>query len=93
MGFASAIRSATRRFFAAPRPRVVEMDDPRRIRGSYDAASTASTGTNYQHWTAADALDADSANSKTVRERIAHRARYELGSNGQGKGVQLTQAN
>ncbi len=69
----------------------VDMDTPQKIRGSYDAASSGGMNTN--HWLAADALDADSANSKTVRERISRRARYEIGSNGLGKGIQLTQAN
>jgi len=88
MGFIAAVRN----LFSSPPPRQpVEMDDRRAIRGSYDAASTS--GQNYQHWLAADALDADSANSKAVRERIARRSRYELGNNGQGRGVQLTQAN
>ena len=72
-------------------PTTVDMDTPRQIRGSYDAASL--DGMNTQHWLAADAFDADSANSRTVRSRISHRSRYEIGSNGQGKGVQLTQAN
>jgi len=72
-------------------PVTVDMDTPRPVRGSYDAASTG--GMNKQHWLAADALDADSANSKTVRQRISQRARYELSNNGLGKGIQLTQAN
>jgi capsid protein len=72
-------------------PATVDMDTPRPIGGSYDAASL--DGMNTRHWLAADALDADSANSKTVRQRISRRARYELSNNGQGKGVQLTQAN
>jgi len=72
-------------------PVTVDMDAPRSIRGSYDAASL--DGINTRHWVAADALDADSANSKTVRQRISRRARYEFANNGQGKGVQLTQAN
>ncbi len=72
-------------------PTTVDMDTARPIRGSYDAASSGGMNTN--HWAASDALDADSANSKTVRERISRRARYEIGSNGQGKGVQLTHAN
>ena len=72
-------------------PATVDMDTPRPVRGSYDAASL--DGMNTQHWAAADALDADSANSKTVRRRISQRARYELGNNGQGKGIQLTHAN
>jgi len=74
----------------SPRPTIG--DGPNRpIRGSYDAAKT--DGLNANHWAAADALDADSANSATVRKRIAQRTRYELANNGQGRGVQLTQAN
>lgn len=72
-------------------PATVKMDAPRQIRGSYDAASL--DGMNTRHWLAADALDADSANSKTVRQRISRRARYEFANNGLGKGIQLTQAN
>jgi len=89
------LRSAISRFlFGPPRrePQPVGDAAPRVvIRGSYDAASV--TGVNANHWAAADALDADSANSKAVRQRIAYRARYEVANNGQGKGVQLTQAN
>ena len=83
--------AAVRRAFSHRHPVTVNMDSPRPMRGSYDAAS--SDGMNTQHWAAADALDADSANSKTVRQRISRRARYEFANNGQGKGVQLTQAN
>ena len=87
MGLVDSIR----RVFSRREPATVDMDTPRPIRGSYDAASL--DGINTQHWAAADALDADSANSKTVRRRISQRARYELNNNGQGKGIQLTQAN
>ena len=83
--------SAVRRAFSRRQPVTVDMDTRRPIRGSYDAASL--DGMNTQHWVAADALDADSANSKTVRQRISQRARYEFANNGQGKGIQLTQAN
>jgi len=72
-------------------PATVSDTTPPRWRGSYDAANL--DGQNLQHWTMADALDADGANSKAVRGRISRRARYEVASNGQGKGVQLTQAN
>jgi hypothetical protein len=61
------------------------------IRAGYDAAGLG--GHNQQHWAAADALDADACNSKAVRQRLAHRGRYETANNGQGKGIQLTQAN
>jgi capsid protein len=83
--------AAIRRAFSRRQPATVDMDTPRPIQGSYDAASLG--GMNTQHWLAADALDADAANSKVVRQRISHRARYELANNGQGKGVQLTHAN
>lgn len=87
MGVVAAIRRA----FSRRQSTTVDMDSFRQIRGSYDAASLGGMNTN--HWAAADALDADSANSKTVRQRISQRARYELTNNGQGKGIQLTQAN
>ncbi len=87
MGIITTIRRA----FAHRQPVTVDMDTARPIRGSYDAADL--DGMNTRHWLAADALDADSANSKTVRRRISQRARYEFASNGQGKGIQLTQTN
>ena len=87
MGMIAAIRRA----FSRRQPATLDMDTHRPIRGTYDAASAGGMNTN--HWAAADALDADSANSLTVRRRISQRSRYEIGSNGQGKGVQLTQAN
>jgi capsid protein len=85
------ILSGIRRAFSRRQPVTVDMDTPRPIRGSYDAASP--DGVNTRHWANSDALDADSANSKTVRQRISQRARYEFANNGQGKGIQLTQAN
>ncbi len=72
-------------------PVTVDMDTAQPIRGSYDAASLG--GMNKQHWLSADALDADSANSKAIRQRISQRARYEFANNGLGRGIQLTQAN
>ncbi len=83
--------SRLRRLIAGSPRREVEIPDPPPVRGRYDSAMT--DGHNQQHWLAADALDADAANSRTVRERIARRSRYEIGNNGQGKGIQLTQAN
>jgi len=85
--------AALRRAFSAPPQRTPLAPDPRHrpIQASYDAASL--TGQNVNHWLAADALDADAANSKTVRSRISRRSRSELSNNGQGKGIQLTQAN
>ena len=83
--------AAVRRAFSRRQPVTVDMDTPRPIRGSYDAASL--DGANTRHWANSDALDADSANSKTIRQRISQRARYEFANNGQGRGIQLTQAN
>lgn len=60
------------------------------VRARYDAAQQA--GMNTQHWAAADGLDANLANSLAVRQRLTRRSRYEIGNNGRGKGIQLTQS-
>jgi hypothetical protein len=41
----------------------------------YDAAQT--NDQNYRYWAGADSLDADTANSLSVRKTIRERARYE----------------
>jgi len=84
MGLWTTIRRA---FWSEEKPARVPLGP---IRGRYDAYSGT---TNANHWLNADALDADAANSLTVRRKIARHARYEVGNNGQGKGVQLTHAN
>lgn len=61
------------------------------ILGRYDAAQTVDGNAN--HWAAADALDADSANSLAVRKKLRERARYEVNNNGHAKGIVATQAN
>lgn len=61
------------------------------LKAKYDAAQTT-TGMK-QHWAAADALDADSANSRDVRQKLVNRSRYETNNNGHLKGITLTQAN
>jgi capsid protein len=87
MGLLSRFKSLFRRS-----GRTVEITSGRDIHARYDAAQ--SSGMNYQHWGAgADALDADSANSKAVRQKLSQRARYETENNGYGKGITLTQAN
>lgn len=78
------------------KPYVAEKEavDPRSartIRARYDAAQTTTDNTN--HWAAADAYDADSANSLGVRATLTKRSRHETNNNGQGKGIVLTQAN
>lgn len=63
----------------------------RTVRGRFDAAGNDPS--NSSHWLDADSLDADSAHSKAVRSKISYRARSEVGNNGHGKGIVLTQAN
>ena len=58
---------------------------------SYDAARP--DGRNKQHWTSADALDANLSNSLSVRTTLIKRSRYETGNNGNGAGIVLTQSN
>ena len=64
--------------------------DRQRIHASYDAAQDTDEFKNY--WSPADALDADSANSRAVREKLVKRARYEGANNGYVDGMQLTHA-
>ena len=71
----------------------VRLSDQRRgrdLRARYDAAQT--TSENVRHWSLADALSADAANSPEVRERIRNRARYEIANNTYAKGAVLTLA-
>lgn len=61
------------------------------MRGSYDSARD---GTDLDgHWAHADAYDADSANSRTVRHKLVRRSRYEAGSNGFYSGIMRTHVN
>lgn len=63
----------------------------KRIEARYDAAQTSDEFKNY--WSAADSLDADSANSKAVRSTLVKRSRYEVGNNGYADGMVQTHAN
>lgn len=63
----------------------------RPIRARYDAAQDSNETANI--WSAADALDADSANSLAVRTKLRKRSRYERGNNGHCAGIIRTQAN
>jgi capsid protein len=83
--------SRVRQWLSGPPSREVDLPGQPAVRGRYDAAQD--DGQTAMHWTAADAYDADAANSKTIRQKIIRRSRYEIGNNGQGKGIQLTQAN
>lgn len=62
----------------------------RRVHARYDAASSSDELKNY--WANADTLDADSANSKAVREKLVIRSRYEVANNGFADGIASTYA-
>lgn len=63
----------------------------RTLQARYDAAVT--TDENRRHWSAADGLSADGANSPDVRRILRNRARYEIANNSYAKGIVLTLAN
>lgn len=63
----------------------------REIQATYDAARTTDEFKNY--WANADGLDADSANSKSVRSTLVKRSRYEVANNGFADGMVQTHAN
>ena len=60
------------------------------LRATYDAARTTDEFKNY--WANADTYDADSANSREVRQTLVSRARYEIGNNGYADGIAQTYA-
>jgi capsid protein len=59
-------------------------------RAKYDAAGSSTEYKNY--WANSDQLDADSANSRAVREKLVSRSRYEVGNNGYSDGIAQTYA-
>jgi capsid protein len=63
---------------------------PRRVEATYDAARDSDDFKNY--WANADSYDADSANSRAVREKLVPRSRYEIGNNGYADGIAQTYA-
>jgi capsid protein len=85
MTFSPVLDASGRPFRRAP-------ERPKRVRASYDAAST--TRHNERHWTNADSKSADAAHSPDVRRKLRERARYEAQeSNSYAKGAVLTLAN
>ena len=48
----------------------------RTVRGRYDAAVT--NNDNRRHWSSADGLSANAANSPAVRRTLRNRSRYEV---------------
>lgn len=77
-----------------PRRQLVEFfagrDHLRELRARYDAAQTTDEFKNY--WVNADSYDADSANSRAVREKLVPRSRYEIANNGYADGIAQTYA-
>src|SRR5574344_1256993 len=63
----------------------------RLLRARFDAAQT--TEDNRRHWSAADALSADSEASAEVRRTLRMRARYEVANNSYAKGLVQMLAN
>lgn len=59
-----------------------------RINGTYDAARTPDDLAAY--WANADGFDADSANSRGIRETLCRRSRYEVANNGFSDGISST---
>ena len=60
------------------------------VRAKYDAAGSSDEFKNY--WAASDSLDADSANSRQVREHLVRRSRYDTWNNGYSDGIAQTYA-
>jgi lambda family phage portal protein len=61
------------------------------VRAKYDAAAT--NPDNRRHWSNADGLSANAANSPDVRRVLRNRARYEVANNSYARGIALTLAN
>lgn len=76
--------------FFANQDRIAEVRRAEDIKAKYDAAQTTNEFKNY--WSAADSFDADSANSRAVREKLVPRSRYEVGNNGYADGIAQTYA-
>lgn len=60
----------------------------RLLRARYDAAAT--NGDNRRHWSNADGLSANAANSPEIRRTLRNRARYEVANNSYARGIVLT---
>lgn len=71
--------------------RMVAAQTHKPIKARYDAAANTNEFKNY--WANSDSLDADSANSRAVRQTLVKRSRYEVGSNGFADGMVQTYAN
>jgi len=65
-------------------------ENQKRVKAKYDAAGSSDEFKNY--WAASDSLDADSANSRHVREDLVKRSRYDTWNNGYSDGIAQTYA-
>jgi len=77
-----------------PRPElgaaIDRLNRRRPINATYDAAQSSDDIKNY--WASADDYDADSANSREVRQTLVKRSRYEIANNGFADGIASTWA-
>lgn len=91
MGPLLTIVNRVKQYFS-PRQRVEESQPLQRARmqATYDASRTTVDNSNY--WSNTDARDADSANSRSVREILVRRSRYEADNNGYIDGITQTYA-
>lgn len=62
----------------------------RRVRATYDSAQI--TDNNRRRWQYTDALSANSANTKDIRNRLIQRSRYECANNSYASGIVETLA-
>jgi hypothetical protein len=87
-----SIASAIRRMFGRPDRQGDDLAELMarytQLRATYDAARTTDEFKNY--WANADTYDADSANSREVRQTLVSRSRYEIGNNGYADGIAQT---
>lgn len=97
MAVAELVRSAAHAvaaLFSSPKHEAYdaneEFDSPP-IRARYDAAQTTDEYKNY--WAATDALSADAGNSKSVRQKLVQRSRYEIDNNAYVDSMAQTHAN
>jgi capsid protein len=89
-----ALFATIKRLFIRHRPAETDLSELMAryatLRATYDAARTSDEFKNY--WANADTYDADSANSREVRQTLVSRSRYEIGNNGYADGIAQTKA-
>jgi hypothetical protein len=90
MGIASRFRRAWRVLRSSQNQNLADYAAriQRTLNATYDAARTSDDLAAY--WANADGFDADSANSRGVRETLTRRSRYETANNGFSDGIAST---